>query len=42
LNDLFKGELDVSQEIRVNQYNTASLVLIYSCFGWYCLVVFCL
>ena len=31
LNDLFKGELDVAQEIRVNQYETALSVLIYYC-----------
>jgi len=31
LNGLFSRELDVAQEIRVNQYKTASFVLIYSC-----------
>jgi len=40
LNGLFKGELDVAQEIRVNQYKTASSMLIYSCFGQSFLVIF--
>jgi len=29
LKSLFKGELDVAQEIRVNQYKTTLSVLIY-------------
>jgi len=40
LNGLFKRELDIAQEIRVNQYKTASSMLIYSCLGRSCLVVF--
>jgi len=28
------------QEIRVNQYKTASSMFIYSCIGWSCVVVF--
>jgi len=36
---LFKGELDVAQEIMVNQYKTALSVLIYFCLSWWFLFI---
>ena len=40
MNGLFKEELNIAQEIRVNQYKNILSVLIYSCLWWSCLVVF--
>jgi len=35
-----QGRTDITQEIRVNHYKTASFVLIYSCLGQSCLVIY--